>query len=245
MHEPESAPTVGRRDVLRRTATIGAALAVTGPLVQSLGQLGAFALTSPPPGEDPGPAEVPSHFQMIVVFGTDSTRRGLKWDGAWGALHRQGNRCFDMTTHDYQSATGDQVAAMAAVLVHSTPRGYEVTVPGHLTVVDAAATFDGGRCYYAGESGGPYQVGSTWVFPKPPANNAVENDLDDVELAEEELHIEPETDVVDPELADPDVLPDEVDAASTTGAAVDPAGEVPGQDVAELLPEPATEPAGQ
>lgn len=165
---------ISRREALRRGATISVALAAATPVVQGLGSIAAYAQTSPPPPEPPPeepppPAEVtPSHFQMLVRFDGDGTLRGIKWDGAWEALFKQGNRCWDPNAVGFEAATDSQVQFMNAnAPVATTTRGYEATIPAGVEVVHAAATYDGSNCFYEGDPDGPFADGSTYVFPKP------------------------------------------------------------------------------
>jgi hypothetical protein len=154
--------------MLRRSAAMGAALAVAGPVVQGLGQLGAFAQVSPPPPVDDQP-NVPSHIQLIVSFGDNPARYGVKWDQQWEGLRQQGNVCWSEgdPVYPFERASADQLAYFSTATVTATPRGYEVSLPEAITVVDAAATFDGSACYFAGTAEGPYWDGPLLIFPKP------------------------------------------------------------------------------
>jgi hypothetical protein len=165
---PDGALELSRRELLRRGAALGAALAVTTPVVQSMGSVAAFAQESPPPAPPPS---VPSHIQLLVTFASDPQVRGIKYDEGegWSALFRQGNKCWDPNTHEYQGATKDQIDylnANASVLPSAS--GYRVTLPEVVAVVDAAATYDGSNCFDLDHPDGPYQDGAVWVFPKPP-----------------------------------------------------------------------------
>jgi hypothetical protein len=162
---PQETSGLSRREVLQRGVALSAALAVATPVVQGLGKVAAFAQESPPP------ANVPSHIQLLVTFSADPTKRGVKFDEAegWGALYRQGNKCWDPDQHDYLGATKEQVAYLNAnASVLPTASGYVVTLPAIVEVVKAAATFDGSLCFEAGHPDGPYLDGDSWVFPKPP-----------------------------------------------------------------------------
>jgi hypothetical protein len=159
------APGLSRREVLRRGAALTAAMTVATPVVQGLGRVAAFAAESPPP------ASVPSHIQLLVTFASDATKRGIKYEEGegWAALYRQGNKCWDPASENYLGATSDQVKYLednASVL--PSAEGYVVTLPTIVTVVEAAATFDGSNCFDANHPDGPYQDGASWVFPKPP-----------------------------------------------------------------------------
>lgn len=163
---PPGTETLPRREILRRGAALGAALAVATPAVQSIGKVAAFAQESPPP-----PTDVPSHIQLLVTFASDPTRRGIKYDEAegWSALFQQGNKCWDPATEDYQGATSDQIAYLDSnATVVPTSSGYRVTLPEIVAVVDAAATYDGSNCFDLDHPDGPYLDGGVWVFPKPP-----------------------------------------------------------------------------
>jgi hypothetical protein len=165
---PDGALGLSRRELLRRGAALGAALAVATPVVQSLGAAAAFAQESPAP---PPPPSVPSHIQLLVTFASDPQVRGIKFDEGegWSALFRQGNKCWNPSTEGYQGATADQIAylnANASVLPSAS--GYRVTLPDLVAVVDAAATYDGSNCFDLDHPDGPYLDGSVWVFPKPP-----------------------------------------------------------------------------
>lgn len=166
---PTSSDVFSRRDALRRGAVLSVALAAATPVVQGLGSIAAHAQTSPPPVEPPPSGETtPSHFQMLLRFAGDGTLRGIKWDGAWEALFKQGNKCWDPTMTGFEAATGSQVQFMNTnAPVATTLRGYEATIPAGVEVVHAAATFDGSNCFYAGEPDGPYVDGNVHVFPKP------------------------------------------------------------------------------
>lgn len=171
--DPLSESGISRRDALRRGATLSVALAAAMPVVQGLGRI-AYAQSSPPPeepppGEPPPPVETtPSHFQMLVRFNDDATLRGIKWDQGWGALFKQGNKCWDPNAAGFEAATGGQVQFMNAnAPVAATSRGFEAAIPAGVSVIHAAATFDGNNCYFVGETDGPYQDGTTYVFPKP------------------------------------------------------------------------------
>lgn len=166
MQDTHTRTGLSRREVLRRGAALSAAVAVSGPLVQALGQMPAFAQASPPPDGEP---VTPSHFQLLVTFASDPTKRGIKYDAGegWNGLQKQGNRCWDPDEHGFEAATRDQVAYLNAnASVVATARGYEVTLPSIVSVVETA-TFDGGNCFYMGQDTGPYWSGSTVVFPKP------------------------------------------------------------------------------
>lgn len=160
---------ISRREALRRGAVMSVALAAATPVVQGLGSIAAYAQTSPPPEEPPPPVETtPSHFQMVVRFDGDGTLRGIKWDQGWGALFKQGNKCWDPNAVGFEAATGTQVQFMNAnAPVATTVRGFEATIPAGVEVVHAAATYDGSNCFYVGDTDGPYVDGSIYVFPKP------------------------------------------------------------------------------
>jgi hypothetical protein len=164
---------LSRREVLRRGAALGAALAVATPVVQSVGTVAAFAQESPPP---PAPS-IPSHIQLLVGFSSDPTTRGIKYDESegWSSLLRQGNRCWDPESSNYEGATSDQIAflnANASVLPSAS--GYRVTLPELVTVIAAAASYDGSNCFDTTHPDGPYLDGSVWVFPKPPGGQGNE-----------------------------------------------------------------------
>jgi hypothetical protein len=155
---------LSRREVLQRGVALSAALAVATPVVQGLGKVAAFAQESPPP------ANVPSHIQLLVTFASDPTKRGVKYEAGegWGSLFRQGNTCWDPATEGYEGATREQVSYLNAnASVQASAEGYLVTLPPIVTVVDAAATFDGSTCFDTAHPDGPYQDGAVWVFPKP------------------------------------------------------------------------------
>jgi hypothetical protein len=162
-----TASQLSRREALRRGAALGAALAVATPAVQSIGRFAAFAQESPPP---PAPS-IPSHIQLLVEFSSDPTTRGVKYDESegWSSLLRQGNRCWDPNVTGYEAATSDQVSFLNAnTSVLPSPSGYRVVLPDLVTVVAAAASYDGSHCFDTKHPDGPYLEGSTWVFPKPP-----------------------------------------------------------------------------
>ena len=82
--ETAAATTLSRREMLRRGAALGAAVAVTVPVVQGLGRIPAFAQPTPPPNgngdDDNGTPTVkyPSHFQIVIAcdFDEGTTRQG-------------------------------------------------------------------------------------------------------------------------------------------------------------------------
>lgn len=155
-----------RREVIQRGAALGAALAVAGPVVQGLGRATAFAQVSPPPtSEQPS---LPSHFQLVVTFGDNSTRYGVKWDQQWEGLGQQGNVCWQQgdAAFPFEPATSEQLAYFSTATVTATSRGYEVTLPSAVEVIDAA-TYDGSNCFASGATEGPYWLSNTLVFPKP------------------------------------------------------------------------------
>jgi hypothetical protein len=161
--------SISRREALRRGAALTASVAIAAPLVQSLGQVPAFAQVSDEPGDPPA---VPSHIQLLVTFASDETKRGIKYDAGagWGALAQQGNACWSPSTDNFAGATEEQVAYLNTpgnAPVTSTASGYEVTLPALVTVIEAAATFDGGNCFYLNQEGGPVWSGDTLIFPKP------------------------------------------------------------------------------
>jgi hypothetical protein len=130
----DGAVSIGRREMLRRGAALGAAMAVASPAVQALGRASAFASTSPappppppppePPPPEPEPALVyPSHFQIVVGCGFASGRArvgsgntsniGVKWDegdGGWGRIGG-GNTCSFNTT--WRDPTNAELATIA------------------------------------------------------------------------------------------------------------------------------------
>ena len=165
VEDASTVPDISRRELMRRGAALGAAVAVASPVVQGLGRMSAFAQVSPPPGEE-GP-DLPSHIQLLVTFGDNSAVYGVKWDGGWGGLAQQGNVCWSPTGDpSFQAAGSEQLAAFSGASVTATSRGYEVSLPASVSVVDAAS-FDAGSCFPMSDSQGPYQDGGLLVFPKP------------------------------------------------------------------------------
>ena len=159
---------VSRREMLRRSAALGAAVIVASPAVQAIGRVPAFAVVTPVNGDDD--VLVPSHIQLLLGFpGDGDTVRGAKWDEGWEGLFQQGNVCWDPMTTGYQKATSAQILQLqSSVPVTPTASGFRVDFSGvGITVVNAAATFDGSNCFFLGEAGGPYWDGDVLVFPKP------------------------------------------------------------------------------
>ena len=152
-----AASGLSRRDLLRRSAALGAAVAVATPAVQVVGQVAAFAQVSPPPEE----TSFPSHIQLIFTVEGADAYYGIKWDGSWGRIggppEGPGSRCWDHTTYrdvGYEDASSDQMAifgSKASVTTEVHPddpaRGGYVLDPSGLRAVGVqivdAATFDG------------------------------------------------------------------------------------------------------
>ena len=159
---------VSRREMLRRSAALSAAVIAATPTVQAIGRIPAFAVVTPVNGDND--ILVPSHIQLLLRFpGDNNTVRGAKWDQGWEGLFQQGNVCWDPMTADYQKATSAQVAQLqSSVPVTPTASGFRVDFSDFAgLVVDGAATFDGSNCFYLSEGDGPYWDGDVLVFPKP------------------------------------------------------------------------------
>lgn len=81
-HELAVGSNLTRREMLRRSAALGAAVAVATPVAQGLGRISAFAQVTPEPSPSPSPSPEPngrpSHFQILVLF--DNELVGLKYD---------------------------------------------------------------------------------------------------------------------------------------------------------------------
>lgn len=175
--------SIGRRDLLRRGAALGAAATIAGPVVQGLGALPAFAQASPPPRT----AEYPSNFQLLFTVSGDETVYGIKWDGQWDRIG-SGVSCWDPST--YTDATDAQIALFrqkapsyndGGVSLSVDPtgtRGSYVLSPVQLAAagitIVAAITFDGqysgghsGHCSspVTPDSAGPHA--GSFVFSKP------------------------------------------------------------------------------
>jgi hypothetical protein len=169
---------LSRRELMRRSAAIAAAVAVATPAVQSLGSIAAFAETSPPPGDGPE-VEFPSHFQLLFTVDGGDTVYGIAWSGSWGRIggppNGAGSRCFDPST--YTDASSDQIARFASfapsgsaqgvfeVVDTAAGRGSYVLEPAQLVAggfrITQAATFDG---QFSGGYSGKCLVG---VQPDP------------------------------------------------------------------------------
>ena len=152
---------LSRREILRRGAALGAAVAVATPVVQGLGRISAFAQVTPPPEEENGePVSFPSHFQLIFTVGATGPFYGIKWDNGWGKIggppHGEGSRCWDPDNYrgeGYSDATSDQFGIFAdyAVVTEEVDdegeKGAYVLDPTGLIDLDIAiidaATFDG------------------------------------------------------------------------------------------------------
>lgn len=143
---------LSRREVLRRGAALGAALAVTTPVVQSLGKLPAFAQATPPPGDDPRPVSFPSHFQLLFTIVGSDTKYGIKYEPqieGWDRIG-VGNPCWDPQT--FSSASNEHIADFNASAIvtkvsdQATGKGaflLDVSALPAAYQVYTAATFDG------------------------------------------------------------------------------------------------------
>jgi len=144
---------LSRREVLRRGAALGAALAVTAPVVQSLGQLPAFAQATPPPGDDPRPVSYPSNFQVLfTIGGAATTKYGIKYEPeieGWARIGA-GNPCWDPQTFspasDQHISDFNSFATVTKVSDQATGKGSFVLDVSGLPAdyqIYTAATFDG------------------------------------------------------------------------------------------------------
>jgi hypothetical protein len=91
--EGEGAVGIGRRELLRRGAALGAAMAVATPAVQALGRASAFAQTSPV--SPPPPPPPPGGFTGISYVGLVFTCSGTTWRAKWEA---DGTKWVDVTS---------------------------------------------------------------------------------------------------------------------------------------------------
>jgi hypothetical protein len=141
-HDPGdvAAVEIGRRELIRRGAALGAALAVASPAVQALGRAAAFANTSPvppsPPPSPPPPPRRPDRFTAISYVGLVFRCNGETWRAKWEdgegwvdvtTLGRWGSLPHCQVPEGWSSATGlpgpsfDAVPGAAGV-IRVTPR---------------------------------------------------------------------------------------------------------------------------
>jgi hypothetical protein len=148
VHDGRGADGIDRREMLRRSAALGIAVAASTPIVQGLGKVAAFAQVSPSPSPSPEPTagNVPSNFQILVSFG-DQPRIGLKYDGRWDRLPPAPVFCFDgfANPNSVQYANGMSVldAFQAGGFVTRGDTAYILTgLPDGVQYLDGR-TFDG------------------------------------------------------------------------------------------------------
>lgn len=161
-HELAVGSNLTRREMLRRGAALGAAVAVATPVVQGLGRVSAFAQVTPEPSPSPSPSPEPgnrpSHFQIVVAFGS-VTNIGLKFDSSDGvnwdwipdAVDCFSNTVDPRTVPYYEDMTVLD-AFRAGNFVRIEPDSFVLTgLPTDFTYVDGKA-FDGS---FGGDKCGP------------------------------------------------------------------------------------------
>jgi hypothetical protein len=126
--EEDVATGVSRREVLRRGAALGAALAVASPVVQGMGRVGAFAAVSPPPGEEDPDADFISNFQVLFTKLGSITVFGIKFDGdarVWESIDAgwdtigQGVSCWDPDSFEDGKSSAAAFASTVSAVVEN------------------------------------------------------------------------------------------------------------------------------
>jgi hypothetical protein len=175
INEPDVNDTdagLGRRELLRRGAALGAAMAVAAPVVQGLGRVPAFAEPSPPPPPPPPP---PTGYYGIsfvgIVFTCDGVLYRAKWEEGKGWEEIGANTQLPSCEEPAGWLTAAAYQQTGNIGVAPTYDGKDLinlvlTLPASCTAAEGAGVVKGGQvCMTGTVNAGPP---TTITFVAPP-----------------------------------------------------------------------------
>jgi hypothetical protein len=162
--EGEGAVGIGRRELLRRGAALGAAMAVATPAVQALGRASAFAQASPvsPPPPPPPPSSFTGISYVGLVFTCGGVLYRAKWEygqgwdnvvtlgGPWEGLPQcPAPTGWDTATGvpgpNYNAPPNKSAIAVAPNVINGELYSVTFTLPSSCTFQDGSGVAKGGN----------------------------------------------------------------------------------------------------